>query len=70
MSKERNPSAHEFDFLKSEVQTAEYSCYLTTEEKDRLSDLPHTFDLPLSPEDLKFLDENGYLVVKNTNILQ
>jgi hypothetical protein len=42
-----------------------YTSFLTPDEKKRLSSYKYCMDFPLSENDLKFMDENGYLVVKN-----
>jgi len=46
-------------------QNTSYSPYLTPQQKQSLADKEHVFDFALSESDLQFLDENGYLVVKN-----
>lgn len=38
--------------------------FLTKEELDELSEYPHTLDYKFTEDQLKFLDENGYLVIE------
>ncbi len=54
------------DALQSTVEGTEEeeSPYLSSEELSLLAKHPHALDHTFSKEDLEFLDQNGYLVVK------
>ena len=49
----------------SQKVEGDYTPFLTKEEKEALAKHFACFDLELSEEQLKFVDENGYLVVDN-----
>eukprot|EP01119_Soliformovum_irregulare_P009017 TRINITY_DN22125_c0_g1_i1.p1 TRINITY_DN22125_c0_g1~~TRINITY_DN22125_c0_g1_i1.p1 ORF type:complete len:370 (-),score=69.84 TRINITY_DN22125_c0_g1_i1:14-1123(-) len=51
--------------LTQEHLTNQYSPFLTGEQAEELKQHPHTFDWRFTQEDLEFLNENGYLIVRN-----
>jgi ectoine hydroxylase-related dioxygenase (phytanoyl-CoA dioxygenase family) len=53
-----------FDFV-DEKDEKEETPYLTTEERDYLSQYEHTLDYELNEDQKKFLFDNGYVVLEN-----
>jgi len=51
--------------MQNQLIGEEYTPHLTEQQRIELESHPHTFDFPLSNEQLDFLKEHGYFVVKN-----